>query len=185
MREQDSSALQWVSATARFTVEGVDDGTGHVRQRLDGVERHRVQDACLVVVAYRTLSEEPLYACHRAPHTHEDVATRKNVEEGVEVVGVRAVKPVHKEIRRTTLRRRKDLESGLRGTVAANLASHDQDTAVRHDKARRVPTAPLEGKLGSYLSRIRVQDKRTCKWSSSKFSSQSFVPFTPGLPSGA
>ena len=57
------------------------------------------------------------------------------MEEGVEIVGVSAVEPVHEQVSGTALGGREDLESRFRSTVTADLTADNYDATVGQDKS--------------------------------------------------
>ena len=57
------------------------------------------------------------------------------MEEGVEIVGVSAVEPVHEQVSGTALGGREDLEGRFRGTVTADLAANNYNATVGQDES--------------------------------------------------
>ena len=57
------------------------------------------------------------------------------MEEGVEIVGVSAVEPVHEQVGGTPLGGREDLEGRFRGTVTADLTANNYNATVGQDKS--------------------------------------------------
>ena len=57
------------------------------------------------------------------------------MEEGVEIVGISAVEPVHEQVSGTALGCREDLESRHRSTVTADLTADNYDATVGQDKS--------------------------------------------------
>ena len=57
------------------------------------------------------------------------------MEEGVEIVGVSAVEPVHEQVSGTALGGREDLEGRFRGTVTADLTANNYNATVGQDKS--------------------------------------------------
>ena len=120
--EEDGGALEGVGAAGA----GLGDGAGFGGEGLDGGEGGGVEDARFVVVG------------------DEDAAGGEDGEEGIEVVGVGALQPVHEEDGGAAGGFGQDLEGGHGGAVGALLAADDEDGAVGHDHGARVPAAVLQ-----------------------------------------
>ena len=83
--------------------------------------------------------------------TREDPSTGHNLHEGIEIVWVRTVQPVHEQVCRTAFGGRENLQCGLGSTVASHFTANDENATIGHDHRSWVPTPPLFALLSSFL----------------------------------
>lgn len=102
LREEHHGTFERVSTPTRIVV----NGAGHIWQRPNRFEGDLIQQASLVVVS------------------SQDRLARQNCNEGIQVIGISPLQPVHVE-RRTDLRQ--DLNGRDRWTIGARLATDHKD----------------------------------------------------------
>jgi hypothetical protein len=119
--------------------------------------------------------------------TNEYATTRENMEKGIEVSWVCPLEPVEEDGCLATRDARENLKRRVRWGDWACLAAHNEDAAIGKKKGSWIPTSSLNKEIIEHRY-IRYGDgyaTRTWSWRLLGFSSQSFVPLTPGEPSGA
>ena len=79
----------------------------------------------------------------RFQRTDEDKSARKDVEEGIQVVGVCTIKPVKKQLRITTRYTRENLKRRVGHAIRAILATHHKNTSIRENECGWVPASTL------------------------------------------
>jgi hypothetical protein len=79
----------------------------------------------------------------RFRRTSEDVTAWENMEEGIEIVWVRAIEPVKVDLRVATRDARENLKRRIRRSVRTCLTTHHNDASVGQNQCRRVPAATL------------------------------------------
>lgn len=127
----------------RSTLHGVGtsssahDATRKVGQRCGRSEGDLVKNSGLGSIRQTTK------AGHKGTHLvvvlHKDATTRKDGEEGIEVVGIRTLEPIHEQESGATGWCGQDLEIWDRCAIAAFLTTNDEDAPVRHDHSAWVP----------------------------------------------
>ena len=78
--------------------------------------------------------------------TNKYATTRENMNKWIEIAWVCPIEKVKENFRATTANLRENLNRRIGRTVCDYLATHNKDTAVRHNKRGRVPTSTLYGK---------------------------------------
>jgi hypothetical protein len=79
----------------------------------------------------------------RFQRTDEDESARENVEEGIQVVGVRTIKPVEEQLCIATRYARENLKRRVGRAIWAILAAHHQNTAIRENECGWIPASTL------------------------------------------
>ena len=74
------------------------------------------------------------------------------MQEGIEVVRVRAVEPIQEHPGITTGWGGKDLQARLRPTIAANFTAHNKNGPVRHDQRSGIPSLALGKRCADELA---------------------------------
>ena len=72
------------------------------------------------------------------------------MKEGIEIVRVGPIEPVKEDLRVATRNARENLKRRVGRGVCACLTTHNEDTAISHNKGCRIPTSTLHGKPIEY-----------------------------------
>ena len=120
-RQKHGGPFHGVRATSQET----SDRTRDVREGLDRVERHWIEDAGFIIVTCLCALVTVLSASFYSAYTCKDVATWKDCHERIEVVRVSAIQPVHEQVRRPPFGRGKNLQRGLWSTIASDFTTND------------------------------------------------------------
>jgi len=143
---EDGCAFIWVCATGL----GARDRTGDVWKDSGSGKRDWVKDACLVVVSCPCGLEKVVQGTGRLKLTNEYATARKDMKEGIEIVWLCPLKPVKEDLRVATRNTGENLKRRVASGACAFLTTHNEDTAISHDKGCRIPTPTLHGKFPEY-----------------------------------
>ena len=127
MGKEDRSAFHRVGATGKEA----HDRTGHIGENCDSIEGALVKKARFVVVSYHEMSvKRVLEGGPGFGPTGEEATTRKNVKEGIEIVGVGTIKPVEEHLCVATGDAGENLKRRVGWSVRTRLAAHHDNAAI-------------------------------------------------------
>jgi hypothetical protein len=146
LRQEHRRALHRVCATS----EEVHDRTGDVGEDIDGCERPRIKNACLIVVSCPLESASKTREVNRFELTNKYATARENIKERIEIIWAGPLEPVEEDCRITAGNSRKNLNGRFDWSICTRLATQNKDTAIGQNKCSWVPTSRLYNEIIDY-----------------------------------